>query len=186
MAALLLNFRTLAITSVFHLNRQNSEKPTISIKKIPPRRLRWQKGKNMNAQAKASAKYDKANTKMKSFKFNLNTDADILARLEALQNAQGFIKGMIRNNIKDLGLDCTPEQMAYRCGMKGNAVKLEVVDQSMASEARYTLTFENGEEAHITITAVPGVGSVSKITWIDSGIEFDRNINQQMPFPVNY
>lgn len=141
----------------------------------------------MNAQAKASAKYDKANTKMKSFKFNLNTDADILARLEALQNAQGFIKAMIRNNIKELGLDCTPEQMAYRCGLKGNAVKLEVVNQSMACEAWYVLTFDNGKQAHITITAAgPGVGSVSKITWLDSGIEFDRNINLQMPFPVSY
>lgn len=140
----------------------------------------------MNAQAKASAKYDKANTKMKSFKFNLNTDADILARLEAIENAQGFIKGMIRNNIKALGLDCTPEEMAYRCGLKGNAVKLEVVNQAMACEAWYVLTFDTGAEAHITITAVPGVGSVSKITWIGSGIKYDRNINQQMPFPVNY
>ena len=139
-----------------------------------------------NAQAKASAKYDKANTKMKSFKFNLNTDADILARLEAIENAQGFIKGMIRNNIKALGLDCTPEQMANKCGLKGTAVKLEVVDQSMACEARHILIFENGEQAHITITAVPGVGSVSKITWIGSGIEFDRNINLQMPFNPNF
>jgi hypothetical protein len=54
------------------------------------------------AQKRASAKYDKKNTKQMVLKLNLNTDADILAHLETLQNKQGYIKDLIRKDLESL------------------------------------------------------------------------------------
>lgn len=56
--------------------------------------------KASDAQKRANAKYDKSNTKMMSFKFNLQTDADILDRLASVPNKQGYIKELIRQDIK--------------------------------------------------------------------------------------
>lgn len=52
------------------------------------------------AQAKASAKYDKANTKGVYLKLNVRTDADILKQLKRVGNVQGYIKDLIRCDIK--------------------------------------------------------------------------------------
>lgn len=52
------------------------------------------------AQKRANARYDKANTKQIALKLNKNTDADILAWLEAEQNVQGYIKSLIRKDIE--------------------------------------------------------------------------------------
>lgn len=51
-------------------------------------------------QKRAQIKYDKANTRQITFKFNLKTDADILERLDSVDNRQGYIKEIIRNDIK--------------------------------------------------------------------------------------
>lgn len=51
------------------------------------------------AQKRAKAKYDKANTKQVIMKLNLKTDADIFAKLDSEQNVQGYIKGLIRQDI---------------------------------------------------------------------------------------
>lgn len=51
------------------------------------------------AQVKASMKYDKKNTKSIMFKFNLTTDADILAFFETLDNRQGYVKELIRRDM---------------------------------------------------------------------------------------
>ena len=48
---------------------------------------------------KAIAKYDAANTTKVIMKLNLKADADILARLEAVGNKQGYIKRLIREDI---------------------------------------------------------------------------------------
>lgn len=55
------------------------------------------------AQAKASAKYDKANTKGVYLKLNTRTDADILDYLAKVDNVQGYIKRLIRADKKPLG-----------------------------------------------------------------------------------
>lgn len=52
-----------------------------------------------DAQKAATAKYDKDNTKRISLKLNLNTDADILKKLNSEKNVQGYIKKLIRNDI---------------------------------------------------------------------------------------
>lgn len=51
------------------------------------------------AQKKAKAKYDKANTKLITLKLNLKTDADILDQLDSVKNKQGYIKDLIRKDM---------------------------------------------------------------------------------------
>ncbi len=52
------------------------------------------------AQRRATAKYDVTNTKKITFKFNLNTDADILEKLYSVKNKTGYIKTLIRADIQ--------------------------------------------------------------------------------------
>lgn len=52
------------------------------------------------AQKRASMKYDQANTKQINLKLNLTTDADILEKLKEVDNTQGYIKGLIRRDLK--------------------------------------------------------------------------------------
>lgn len=59
---------------------------------------RTEQGK-INA-ALSRAKYDKANTKTYSLKFNLATDADIVSKLSTVDNIQGYIKQLIRTDIE--------------------------------------------------------------------------------------
>jgi len=45
------------------------------------------------------ARYDKANTRHFHLKYNLKTDADILAQLDKQSSIQGYIKSLIRADI---------------------------------------------------------------------------------------
>jgi len=45
---------------------------------------------------RAVKKYDAANTKQVHLKLNIKTDADIIRRLEGMDNVQGYIKSLIR------------------------------------------------------------------------------------------
>ena len=51
----------------------------------------------------ARDRYDRENTKQIKFKFNLKTDADILSKLQAEPNTQGYIKRLIREDIERNG-----------------------------------------------------------------------------------
>ena len=51
------------------------------------------------AQKKAAAKYDAANTKQIHLKLNLKTDIDIIGHLEMQDSVQGYIKKLIRDDI---------------------------------------------------------------------------------------
>lgn len=55
------------------------------------------------AHLRASAKYDAKNTKQVMLKLNKKTDADILRKLDEVPNKQGYIKGLIREDIKQEG-----------------------------------------------------------------------------------
>ena len=44
---------------------------------------------------RAVKKYDAANTKQVHLKLNTKTDADIIRRLEGMDNVQGYIKSLI-------------------------------------------------------------------------------------------
>ena len=51
------------------------------------------------AQLRAQAKYDKDNTVQFKLKLNKKTDDDIITRLAAADNMQGYIKELIRLDI---------------------------------------------------------------------------------------
>lgn len=51
------------------------------------------------AQKRAVAKYDAKNTRKIVLKLNTGTDADILKRLDTVDNRQGYIKRLIREDI---------------------------------------------------------------------------------------
>ena len=53
------------------------------------------------SQLKASAKYDKTNTKQIVLKLNLRTDALILWWLDQQSNKQGYIKQLIADDINE-------------------------------------------------------------------------------------
>ena len=46
------------------------------------------------------AEYDKQNTRQIKLKLNTRTDADVLEQLDRQKNIQGYIKQLIRNDIK--------------------------------------------------------------------------------------
>lgn len=53
-----------------------------------------------DAQKKAVRKYDEARTVQFKMKLNKGTDADILKKLESVDNKQGYIKSLIRADIE--------------------------------------------------------------------------------------
>lgn len=57
--------------------------------------------KTTEAQKRASNRYDRANTKAVALKLNKKTDADILTKLESVDNVQGYIKALIRADMSD-------------------------------------------------------------------------------------
>lgn len=52
------------------------------------------------AQKRAGEKYDSAHTVQIKMKLNKGTDADILKKLESVPNKQGYIKALIRADLK--------------------------------------------------------------------------------------
>lgn len=52
------------------------------------------------ARKRAVKKYDEANTKQVHLKLNLKTDADILERLANVDNVQGYIKELVRADMR--------------------------------------------------------------------------------------
>lgn len=52
------------------------------------------------SQKRANIKYDRLNTTQIKLKLNNNTDEDILSKLAAVPNKQGYIKELIRNDIQ--------------------------------------------------------------------------------------
>ena len=53
------------------------------------------------SQKESNKKYDKNNTNQIKLKLNLKTDKDILDKLNSVGNKQGYIKNLIRNDIKN-------------------------------------------------------------------------------------
>lgn len=52
------------------------------------------------AQKRAGKKYDQENTQVITLKLNRKTDADIIKKLEGKANRQGYIKELIRADLK--------------------------------------------------------------------------------------
>ena len=49
----------------------------------------------------ADARYKAANTKQIKFVLNRNTETDLIAHLESIDNVQGYIKSLIRADMKE-------------------------------------------------------------------------------------
>ena len=58
-------------------------------------------GKTSDAQKKAAAKYDKDHTRLITLKLNTTTDKDVLDRLDEVPNRQGYIKELVRADIRE-------------------------------------------------------------------------------------
>ena len=52
------------------------------------------------AMKRSIAKYDAKNTRQIKLKLNLETDKDVLNKLDQVENKQGYIKSLIRADIK--------------------------------------------------------------------------------------
>lgn len=52
------------------------------------------------AQKRATEKYDAANTIQIHLKLNINTDRDIIDKLNSVESKQGYIKDLIREDLK--------------------------------------------------------------------------------------
>jgi hypothetical protein len=52
------------------------------------------------AQKAADARYKAANTKQIKFVLNKNTEPDLIAHLESIDNVQGYIKSLIRADMQ--------------------------------------------------------------------------------------
>lgn len=57
----------------------------------------------MENKYRAQARYDKENTVSVSLKFNKKTDADILERLDEVSSKQGYIKALVREDMRKKG-----------------------------------------------------------------------------------
>lgn len=57
--------------------------------------------KNSKGHLDAVRRYDAANTRQICLKLNNKTDADILARLDEVENKQGYIKELILKDLKN-------------------------------------------------------------------------------------
>ena len=55
--------------------------------------------KTTEAQARATKKYQENNARMFTIRLNLNTDMDIIEKLEQVESKQGYIKQLIRADI---------------------------------------------------------------------------------------
>lgn len=57
--------------------------------------------KTTEAQIRATKKYQEKNTRLMTIRLNLNTDADIIAKLEQVESKQGYIKELIRKDMEE-------------------------------------------------------------------------------------
>lgn len=58
------------------------------------------RGKKMERQQTAKDRYDARTALYVSLKLNKGTDADIIAKLEEVENKQGYMKNLIRKDLQ--------------------------------------------------------------------------------------
>lgn len=85
--------------------------------------------KYKESRARANAKYDAANTVQVHLKLNLRTDADILEALAHSGNKQGYLKQLVRADLKKRAkkrdkqcedcaiVDCDRKSLEYPCAL---------------------------------------------------------------------
>ena len=83
--------------------------------------------------ADAAIRYNRANVKQVKMNLNLRTDADIIGYLSGKDNVQGYIKELIRNNMKE------DKTMASRVYYRGHEVGEVSVNEAV-------LAYTNGSD----------------------------------------
>ena len=58
------------------------------------------RGKGMSPQSEAKTRWDRENTVVVTMKLNKNQDKDIIEKLNSVDNKQGYIKRLIREDAK--------------------------------------------------------------------------------------
>ena len=61
----------------------------------------------MSPQSEAKTRWDRENTVVVTMKLNKNQDADIIEKLNSVDNRQGYIKDLIRADISDEWIPCS-------------------------------------------------------------------------------
>lgn len=72
-----------------------------------------------DAQKRATEKYDAANTVQFHLKLNINTDRDIIDKLNSVESKQGYIKDLIREDLKK----------GVAGGVAGKCIKMSIFDE---------------------------------------------------------
>ena len=65
------------------------------------------------AQLRAQAKYDRKNSQAFMLKLNRKNDADVIAKINHVPNRQGYIKDLIRNDLRASGSVLSREAIRY-------------------------------------------------------------------------
>ena len=79
------------------------------------------------AHIRAQAKYDKHNTKSVMLKLNLTSDSDIIAKLQDMDNKQGYIKDLIRRDLRGSGDILSLDSIKYLIQPIARKYKLDKV-----------------------------------------------------------
>lgn len=79
------------------------------------------------AKKQANAKYDRTHTKSILLKLNKQTDSDVLALLENKDNRQGYIKELIRNDLKGKDDTLSKEAIMYLIKPVAKKYKLDKI-----------------------------------------------------------
>ena len=98
------------------------------------------------AQLKAQAKYDKENTQQVVLKLNIKHDADILAKLQNEANKQGYIKDLVRKDMRNLESVLSLDSIKYlllrsSIAMTSNRSAFLAPTQEMKQSQAVTLIF---------------------------------------------
>lgn len=80
----------------------------------------------------ATAQYDRENTRRINLKLNKNTDREIIEHLERQQNIQGYLKDLIR---KDMKGESTMASRAYYTGSMVSSTVLENMIADMQEDS---------------------------------------------------
>jgi hypothetical protein len=77
--------------------------------------------------SEAKKRWDRENTKQFKMRLNLRTDSDIIQQLENQESVQGYLKRLIRNDMKE------EKKMASRAFYTGSMVSSTVLEDMIAN-----------------------------------------------------
>lgn len=97
------------------------------------------------AHKRASIKYDKENMRQIKFNLSLKYDQDIIARLDAQKNKQGYIKALIRADIARANSDKMKEDstMKYEVNVTSSALPIDAQKSALVIHAAQNLKGDN-------------------------------------------